>query len=141
MRVRELMTQSVKACAPTTPVTEIAKDMQRLDVGALPVVENDRVVGIVTDRDIVVECIARGTDPKTVTAKTCMTANPVTVTADTDANEAARTMAEHKIRRLPVIENGRLAGMLSLGDLATVSIHMDEAGDALEDISQSNPVH
>lgn len=141
MRVRELMTADVRTCSPSDKVFELAKTMQSTDVGAIPVVEGQTVVGIVTDRDIVVDCIARGLDPKTTAASSCMTKDPVSVSPDTDAHEAAQIMSEHRVRRLPVVENGRLAGILALADLATVNIHADEAGEALQDISEPGQVH
>jgi CBS domain-containing protein len=93
--------------------------MKELDIGALPVCgEDDRLHGIITDRDIVVKCLANGKDPRTVTAGRLEQGKPITVDADADTDRVLRTMEEHKIRRLPVIENHRLVGMISEADLA-----------------------
>lgn len=96
-----------------------ARRMRELDVGALPVCgDDDRLHGIVTDRDIVIKCIAEGQDPSTTTAGELAQGKPYTVTADTDIAEVLTTMEEHRIRRLPVIENHELVGMISEADLA-----------------------
>ncbi len=141
MKVRELMTTDVVTCTPSTPVSEVAKILLQNDIGSLPVVENNRLTGVVTDRDIVIRCIARGIDPSKTTASECMTKNPVTITPNTDAHEASRLMADEQVRRLPVVENGNLIGMCSLGDLAVVDIHVNEAGNALSGISEQSRIH
>jgi CBS domain-containing protein len=96
-----------------------ARRMRELDIGALPICgADDRLHGIVTDRDIVVKCLAEGRDPRTVTAGELAQGKPVTVDADADQNEVLRLMEEHRIRRLPVIDAHRLVGMISEADIA-----------------------
>lgn len=133
MKVRELMTGQVRACSPDTGLSECCRIMADLNVGAVPVTEGDRVVGIITDRDVVLRAVAHN---RSGNVGEFMTRTLVTCTPETDAHEAARMMAEKQIRRLPVVENGRLAGILSLGDLATIDVHVNEAGDALSSISE-----
>jgi len=96
-----------------------ARRMSELDVGALPICGPDeRLHGIITDRDIVLKCLAKGKDPKTMTAGQLAQGKPITVDADADADQVLHAMEDHKIRRLPVIENHRLVGMISEADLA-----------------------
>ncbi|GGT61669.1 hypoxic response protein 1 [Streptomyces atratus] len=93
--------------------------MSELHVGALPVCgPDDRLHGIITDRDIVVKCLAKGKDPKSMTAGMLEQGKPISIDAGADTDDVLRTMEEHKIRRLPVIENHRLVGMISEADLA-----------------------
>ncbi len=141
MKIRELMTTDIITCTPTSSVMEVAKHMKTSDVGSIPVVDNHRLVGMITDRDIVIRCIALGLDPNTTKSEDCMTKNPVTVSPDTDAHEAADLMSSEQIRRLPVVENGNLVGICALGDLAVVDIHVNEAGDALSGISEQSRIH
>jgi CBS domain-containing protein len=99
---------------------EAARKMRALDVGALPVCgEDDRLHGIITDRDIVVKCLAVGGDPKKTTAGELAQGKPVTIPADSDVRDAVRTMGEHQIRRLPIVDaDKRLVGMISEADVA-----------------------
>lgn len=134
--VRELMTTDVDRVAPSSKITDAAKQMRDLNVGSLPVVDRQEVVGIITDRDIAVRATADGINPDEVLVKEVMTANPITISPDQKVAEAADLMARHQVRRLPVVENGKLVGILSLGDVATEPDAADEAGSALSDISQ-----
>lgn len=96
-----------------------ARQMRDLDVGALPICGSDeRLIGIVTDRDIVVKCIANGLDPGTVTADQLAQAKPVAISSSADVDEVLQLMQQHQIRRLPVIDNKRVVGMISEADLA-----------------------
>ncbi len=141
MKIKELMTTDVITCTPSTPIMEVAKHMKNNDIGSLPVVNNNQLVGLITDRDVIVRCIALGLDPNKTQAQDCMTKNPVTVTPETDAHVAADLMASEQVRRLPVVKNGSLVGICVLGDLAVMSVHVDEAGDALSGISEQSRVH
>lgn len=136
MKVNQLMTRDVRTVTPDSSVQDAAKIMADVNCGAVPVVQGDKVVGVITDRDIVLRSVTKGGDPKTDKVSTCMTADVITVGPDTDAHEAANLMANRQIRRLPVVENGRLSGIVALGDMATVNIHVNEAGDALSQISE-----
>ena len=113
MQVREIMTRDVTALAPTATIAEVAQHMRYLNVGSIPLMQNDRLVGVITDRDIVVRVVADGLDPHLEQADMHMTREPITVTPDTSVDEAARVMATEQIRRLPVVEGGRLVGVLS----------------------------
>jgi CBS domain-containing protein len=109
--------------------------MVRLDVGSLPVCgDDDRLKGMVTDRDIVVKCIAEGGDPSSTTAGELAGGKPVTIGADDPVEEALRTMASHQVRRLPVIDGHELVGMLSQADVAR-SMPDAKVGDLVEAIS------
>lgn len=138
MKLGDLMTKNVQCCTPDDPISRAAQIMSDVNCGAVPVVdENNKVVGMLTDRDIVLRVVAKGMDVDDCTCADCMSTGVVTAKPNTDAHEAATTMAQRQIRRLPVVDNdGRLAGIVALGDLATVNIHVNEAGDALSQISE-----
>lgn len=136
MRVRDVMTGNVEWVTPNTPLVEVAQIMQSHDIGSVPVCENKKLMGIVTDRDIVLRAVAPGKELRSVNASQVMSTQVVTVTPDTDAHEATEIMSKNQIRRLPVLERGELVGIMALGDLAVERIHVDEAGEALRDISK-----
>ena len=135
MKVRDIMSTDVETATPDTTLEQIATMMKEQDVGSIPVVDGDELTGIVTDRDIVVRCIATGDDPSEVEAEQILSGDLQTVEPDDDVEQAARIMSRHQIRRLPVVEDGELVGMVSIGDIA-VKEDEDTAGDALEDISE-----
>ncbi len=113
------MHKGVVWVSPDTPVATLAKKMQQLDVGALPVGENDRLIGIVTDRDIAVRGVVDGKDISKLTARDIMTAGVVWCLASDTATHAAHVMEAKQVRRLPVIDdNKRMVGMLTLGDIS-----------------------
>lgn len=121
---REIMHAGVECIGENDTLAMAAQRMRDLHIGALPICgADDRLHGIVTDRDIVVRCVAEGGDPGAVTAGQLARGTPIWVDADADEHEVLRLMEEHKIRRLPVMENHRLVGMISEADLAT---HLDE---------------
>ena len=116
---RDIMTEGAECVAPGDTLTDAARRMRDLDVGALPVCgEDGRLAGMVTDRDIVVGCIADGGDPSTATVDSLGLSEVVTIGADDDAEEIRRTMSEHQVRRLPVVDGHDLVGMVSLADVA-----------------------
>ncbi|SFP86202.1 CBS domain-containing protein [Caldicoprobacter faecalis] len=143
MELQDIMTTQVAVVGPDNTVLDACKLMQIHNVGALPVCQHDgKVVGIVTDRDIVVRNIANGGDPKTTPVRTVMTKDVICANPSMEVEEAAELMAQHKIRRLPVVQNDRLVGMVSIGDLATRYRFVEEAGEALSEISEpSRPVN
>jgi CBS domain-containing protein len=119
MKVKEFMHKGVQWVSPDTSVATLAKKMKKYDVGALPVGENDRLIGMVTDRDIAVRGVANGRDISKLTARDIMTKGIIWCRASDSAGEAARLMESKQVRRLPVInENKRMVGMLSLGDIS-----------------------
>jgi len=135
MKVSEVMTRDVHIASPRQTLQEVALDMAKLDTGVIPVGENDRLVGMITDRDIVVRGIAEGLPPNTQ-IRTIMTPDIKYCFDDQEVDDVTRNMGEIQIRRLPVVDHDkRLIGILSLGDVA-ISTASGRAGDALSYISQ-----
>ena len=135
MKIKDIMTDTIAYVGPDTTVVETAQLMQKHDIGAMPVCEGQNVIGIVTDRDIVVRNVAHNKDPKVTPVRDVMTSRVKTVNPDTPLNQAAALMSQSQIRRLPVIDNNRLVGMVSLGDLATQAKFDVELAKTLGDIS------
>ena len=136
MQVRELMSRDVISVSPETAADAAARMLSRHNVGALPVCAGGgQVRGMVTDRDIVLRCVAAGKDPKTTPVREIMSGRVVAAAPEEDAEEAARRMAREQVRRLPVLEQGRLVGMLSLGDLSLNRNLQMEASACLTEIS------
>ena len=136
MKLREIMTNQVVRIHPEESVTEAARMLAHYNIGALPVCGNDgRICGLVTDRDIVTRCLAAEKQPGNTTVKDVMTSKVIVGRPDMETNIAAGLMGREQIRRLPVMENGRLCGMVSLGDLAVKEESSIDAGDALTEIS------
>jgi CBS domain-containing protein len=135
MKVREAMHKGVQWVDPSTPLTKLAQLMSEHDIGAIPIGENDRLVGMVTDRDIVVRGLANGRDPKSLTARDVMTKGIVFCRDEEDIDDATRTMELKQVRRLPVIDgNKRMIGMLSLGDVSS-ACEQDQSGEVLQAVS------
>jgi CBS domain-containing protein len=131
------MTGSAECARSTDSLVDVAKKMRDLDVGALPICgDDDRLKGMITDRDIVVKCVADGADPSTVQADSFAEGKPVTIGADDSVEEALRTMAEHGVRRLPVIDGHELVGMLSQADIAK-NLPDDQIAQLVEAISKA----
>lgn len=135
MKLSELMTRQVRTCPPDAPLSECARMMADVNCGAVPITQGKELVGIITDRDIVLRAVAKGKDINNSKVSECMSKGCITASPDTDAHEAAALMARKQIRRLPIVQNGELAGIVALGDMATVNIHVNEAGEALSSIS------
>ncbi|MBE1514427.1 CBS domain-containing protein [Nesterenkonia halotolerans] len=134
-KAREIMTGGAECIGEHQSLEEAARMMRDLGVGALPICgENDRLQGMVTDRDIVRECVAAGTDPNQVKARELGGGKPVTIGADDTIEGAIATMTEHQVRRLPVIDGHDLVGMLTQADIAR-SMPEDRAGELVELIS------
>lgn len=120
MNARDIMHRGAECIQEDDTLQLAAERMRENQVGALPICgEDDRLHGILTDRDIVVRCVAEGRDPRTTTAGELARGTPIWVDAEADVSEVMRMMIDNKIRRLPVIENHRLVGMISEADLAT----------------------
>jgi len=133
---RDLMTEGAECVQAGETLVDAARKMRDLDVGALPICgEDDRLKGVLTDRDIVVRCIADGKNPADVKAGDMGQGKPVTIGADDSAEEALQTMSEHQVRRLPVIDGHRLVGMLSQADVAR-ALPNAQVGEMLEDVSE-----
>ncbi len=136
MKVRDAMTERVITARPDTTLEEIASMMKSQDTGAIPVVDEGELMGIVTDRDIVVRCIADGGDPSDTTAEEIVSEELETIDPESDLDEAIELMSQKQIRRLPVVDNGELVGMLSIGDVAVKQGDQEESGRALKEVSQ-----
>jgi len=141
MTVKHIMTQHVECVRPTATLQSAARKMKDLDVGVIPVCgdgDNDRIVGMLTDRDITIRATAEGMDPKSTQVQDVMTEEEIVwCFEDDDIDRAADLMREHQIRRLLVMNQAkRLVGILSLGDLATETGDEDRAGDVLEIVSE-----
>src|SRR5438045_5503836 len=122
MKVKTATHKGVTWVEPTTSIEQLARLMREHDIGAIPIGENDRLVGMVTDRDVVCRCIAAGLDPKTTTARDVMTEGIIFCIDKQELDDAARIIETKKVRRLPVINgNKRMTGMLSLGDVSNAS--------------------
>ena len=138
MEVRELMNPSVVTIEPTSSASLAARLISRHNVGALPVCGADRRLrGMVTDRDIVLRCVAAEEDPAQTMVRDIMTRSCTAVSPHADCRQAARLMSKQQVRRLPVVEEGRLVGMLSLADLARSHRYDMEAAQALSEISEN----
>lgn len=136
--LREVMSDDVVSCSPDQTLKEAAELMSQNNIGSIPVVDNGRLEGIITDRDITLRSTATGKDDNQVRCDECMTSdNMISGTPDMDVHEAAKLMSENQIRRLPVVDNGRLVGIVALGDLATENRYRDEAEAALSGISSN----
>jgi CBS domain-containing protein len=134
MNVAEVMTTNIDSCNPESTCKEVAMKMKKLDVGVVPICDNDKLVGIVTDRDLVIKGFANDLSGDS-TISELVTNNVVKGSKEMSLEEAARVMLQHQIRRLPIVEEDKLVGMVSLGDLAVNNQSSDEAGQALKDIS------
>ena len=139
MKVHEIMTGHARSVGPENTLVETAGLMRELDVGALPVYENDRLLGIVTDRDLALRAIADGLDPNSTPVRDVMSEGVVHVYADQEVEDVVRIMEERQIRRVPVLNREeRLVGIVSLGDIA-ISSNPAFSGMALRDVSE--PTH
>lgn len=134
--IRDAMTSNPRSVEMSTPVVEAARLMKSEDVGPLPVTEGDRLVGIVTDRDIVVRVVAEGKDVQSTTVGEIASKDLVTIDPQQDLDEALRLMAQHQVRRLPVVEeDGRLVGILAQADVAQEG-QDSKTGQMVEQISE-----
>jgi CBS domain-containing protein len=137
MQVKDIMTREVEVVMPDAPLREAAEKMRELDIGPLPVCDSNRLVGMLTDRDIVVRTTAEGLDPNTTTVREAMTDEVVYCFEDQDVAEAARMMRDKQIRRLAVLDrNKRLVGIVALGDIAVDAGDSHQSGKVLEEVSR-----
>lgn len=137
MRVKDLMSTSVTCVKPDTSIEQAARQMKQENIGSIPVCsDRGEVLGIITDRDIVIRSVSNENRPKIV--QEIMTKNLVVAEPGMDTHQAALLMAKYQIRRLPVVENNQIVGMLAMADIARKPIYVDEAGDALSAISKQS---
>ena len=137
MEIKDIMTQTVIAIDPAESVEVAARTMTRYNIGALPVCKNGKLCGMLTDRDIVTRCLAANRLPANTQVRQIMTEQVTAVSPDMQTGVAAHLMGRLQIRRLPVVENGNLCGMVSLGDLAIREETVLDAGDVLADVSSN----
>ena len=135
--VRHAMTESPQTIRPDMNAADAAGLMKSEDIGVLPVVEEDALIGLITDRDLVLRVLAERKDPLEVKVGDIATRSPVTVTPDMRLSEARDLMGEHQIRRLPVMKGDQLVGILSLGDVAWADASAREIGETLREVSES----
>lgn len=140
MNVRDVMTSNPRTVSPDDSIQSAARIMKEEDTGVVPVVENGRLAGIVTDRDIVLRSVAVGAANDRKVREIC-TSDLVFVKPDASTREAEKLMSERQVRRLPVVENDRLVGIVSLGDIAVKEGKDARTGDTLENISEGVKNH
>ena len=134
MNIRDIMTPNPRTVSPDDSIESAARIMRDEDTGAVPVVQNGRPVGMLSDRDIVIRAVAAGGSARSV--REVVTERFISVSPDATTREATDLMSEHQIRRLPVVENERLVGIVSLGDLAVKEAKDRRVGDTLQSISE-----
>ena len=140
MRVSEAMTRNVRLCTPGAPIRDVARIMAEIDAGSVPVGENDRLIGMITDRDIAIRAVAEGKGPETP-VRDVMSEHIHYCFDDEEVDQVAKNMGDVRVRRLPVVNREkRLVGILSLGDLAR-SAGGERAGEALAGVSQPGGAH
>jgi CBS domain-containing protein len=132
---REIMTKGADYVDAQTTVLDAAQKLAADDIGALPICENDKLKGMITDRDIVVKVLAEGKDPKTTKVLDLVQGEAITIGADDPIEEALRTMSKYQVRRLPVIDGTELVGVVSQADIAR-SLPEDKVGELVEAISR-----
>lgn len=136
--IQNIMTDSVVTCTAQDNIYEAAVKMKQHDTGFIPIVDGERLIGVVTDRDLVIRAMAEK-HPGSTSIRDVMTEEIISVGPEATIDETAELMADHQVRRLPVVQDGKLVGIVSLGDLA-VHVHFaDEAGEALSEISEQSP--
>jgi len=142
MQLRDIMTREVHVIPPETSLRHAAQKMKSWDLGSLPVCQNDKVVGVITDRDIAVRAVAEGKNPESCCVGDAMTPELIYCYEDEDVEQAAMLMEQKQIRRLPVMDRNRhLVGIVSLGDLAVRQHDGSLSGEVLGQVSQPKQVH
>src|SRR3954471_22064885 len=134
-RIREVMTPGPETIQADRPAAEAAKLMKEADAGMIPVMDNGNLLGTITDRDIAIRLVAEGKDPQATLVREIATTDPITVEPDRDLDEALQLMAKHQVRRLPVVADGRLVGVLAQADVAREG-NEKEVGHTVEEISR-----
>ncbi|WFR55448.1 CBS domain-containing protein [Anaerocolumna sp. AGMB13025] len=138
MKVKEIMSKDIASVSSEDSIERAAQLMKQYDVGSIPVCSQDKVIGIVTDRDITLRSVASGQDTKHQKVSDIMTMDPALGSPDMNVDDAARIMSERQIRRLPIVENNSLVGIVALGDISLEPKLSDNAEEALKDISKPN---
>jgi CBS domain-containing protein len=133
-QVRDVMTGNPTTCEPSATLVDAAKVMAREDIGPVPIVENGRLVGIVTDRDIIVRAVAEGRDVTSTTVTDVASKDLVTVTPDEDLDRALKLMGQRQVRRIPVVEGDQVVGIVSQADVARAADD-EKTGEVVQQIS------
>ena len=145
MLVKEIMTKSPTCCTPNTPVQEVAQEMIKHDCGCIPIVESDarpKVVGMITDRDIVCRAVARGENPQFLMASACMSTHVISATPEMDVDQCCELMEQHQVRRIPVVDSlGFCRGIVAQADIAE-RCEAEKTAEVVRDISHhTHPAH
>jgi len=136
MNVRDVMTARPRCAAPDMPLSQVAELMGAQDIGAIPIIDGDQLVGMITDRDIVVRAVAKAKDPREMPSRAISSGDLVTVGPDQDLSDALHLMAQHQLRRLPVVDDGnRLVGVVSQADIA-LEARDKSVGEMVAEISK-----
>ena len=133
--VRDAMTEDPRSIGKSVSVVEAARLMREGDIGSLPITDDDKLVGMITDRDITMRVVAEAVDPNTTSVEDVYSRDLISVEPDNDLDEALRLMARHQVRRLPVVENGKLVGIVAQADIA-LRKDEKETGELVEAISE-----
>lgn len=136
MKVKEIMSRDVASLNTDDSVEHAAQLMKQYDVGSIPVCRQQKIIGIVTDRDIALRSIADGKNTKQQKVQEIMSSDPVVGSPDMEVDDAARIMSEKQIRRLPIVDNNSLVGIVALGDISVEPTQQDSAEEALKNISK-----
>lgn len=136
MKVKDVMTKQVVSLKPNDTVKDAAFLMKKHNIGSIPVCDNGKIIGIITDRDIVLRVEADGSNVDNTSVRDVMSSNPVIGNPEMDIKDAAKIMSERQIRRLPIMQEGSVIGMVSLGDIAVEDNSKMNAEEALKDISE-----
>lgn len=137
MLVKDLMSNNICCVKEDTSLVQVARKMKQEDIGLVPVCnDKEEVLGLITDRDIVIRALTDESKIDALCARDIMTTNLIFTSPNMNSHQAALLLAKYQVRRLPVVENSRLVGMLSMADIARKTAYIDEAGDALSAISQ-----
>ena len=138
MKVRSIMTKNVECIEPTLPIAKAAQKMRDLDIGFLPICENDRLLGTVTDRDITIRSVAQGRDPRLATVSEIMTQEAFSCYEDEDVERVGEAMQEKEVRRMLILDRQeKLVGVVSLGDIAKTTGESGLAGETLGEIAEA----
>ncbi len=136
MKIKDIMSKKIASLNSDDSIERAAQLMRQYDVGSIPVCSQEKVIGIVTDRDIALRSVAAGENTKQQKVRDIMTSNPVVGNPEMDVHDAARIMSERQIRRLPIVENNNLVGIVALGDISVEPMLQDNAQEALKNISE-----
>lgn len=139
MKVKDIMSNDIACIKSEDCIEKAAQLMKQHNVGSIPVCEQKEIIGIVTDRDIALRCTAEGCDCKNHKVCEIMSKEPIVGSPDMDVNDAVRIMGERQIRRLPIVDNKNLIGIVALGDISVQPNLSDNAEEALKNISKQNP--